>query len=111
MAGAVGAAGGGLSEDDFCDATAVMTRSLYACPDVRTTHRLVRVNVNAPGETPGLFALKSAMDELASAPALDPLELRLRNHAETDGHDGRRFSSKTLRELPITLDALATARA
>lgn len=66
------------------------TRKLYACPNITTAYRLVHGNLagpftmRGPGETPGLFALESAMDELAYALDMDPLELRLRNYAEID---------------------------
>ena len=49
-----------------------------------------------PGHGPGSFALESAMDELAAALAIDPLELRLRNHADRDPHSGLPWSSKSL---------------
>src|SRR5205085_4551551 len=51
-----------------------------------------------PGETPGLFAVESAMDELAYALGIDPIELRLRNHADTDPENDKPWSSKSLRE-------------
>jgi xanthine dehydrogenase YagR molybdenum-binding subunit len=77
---------------------------LYACDNVAISHRLVRVNVGtptpmrAPGETPGSFALESAMDELAYALGMDPIELRLKNYAERDPVDGKPWSSKHLQE-------------
>jgi xanthine dehydrogenase YagR molybdenum-binding subunit len=77
---------------------------LYACDNVAISHRLVRVNVGtpapmrAPGETPGSFALESAMDELAYALGMDPIELRLKNHADRDPVDGKPWSSKHLQE-------------
>ena len=40
--------------------------------------------MRAPGEASGSFALESAMDELAYALNIDPVELRLRNHADVD---------------------------
>ncbi len=58
---------------EFAEQTAVISRTLYATPNVHTLHRLVRLDVptpkwmRAPGETPGSFALESAMDELAVA--------------------------------------------
>jgi xanthine dehydrogenase YagR molybdenum-binding subunit len=55
--------------------------------------------MRAPHEGPGMFALESAMDELAAELDIDPLELRLRNYAENDPSDGRPFSSKKLREV------------
>src|SRR5260370_1440772 len=69
---------------EFADPTAVPTRVMYAAPNRRTTHRLARLDVpatawmRAPGECPGMFALESAMDELAIACGLDPIELRIR---------------------------------
>src|SRR5437763_5949656 len=54
--------------------------------------------MRAPGEASGSFALESAMDELAAALKMDPLEMRLRNYAETDPHEDKPFSSKSLRQ-------------
>jgi xanthine dehydrogenase YagR molybdenum-binding subunit len=54
--------------------------------------------MRAPSAAPALFALESAMDELAVALALDPLELRLRCYSDRDQHDDRPYSSKALRE-------------
>ena len=54
--------------------------------------------MRAPGESSGSFALESAVDELAHELHMDPLELRLRNYAETDPLDGKPFSSKHLRQ-------------
>ncbi len=80
------------------------TRSLYAIPNLETAHRLVRINVatptamRAPGECPGMFALECAMDELAHALGMDPVELRLANHADVHPDTGLPWSSKHLRE-------------
>jgi xanthine dehydrogenase YagR molybdenum-binding subunit len=88
---------------EYADPVGNATRWLYACAHVRTTHRLKRVNapqpipMRAPGEGPGLFALETALDELAQACGLDPLELRRRNFAEVDGHSGLPWSSNGLR--------------
>ncbi|MGD0530448.1 MAG: molybdopterin cofactor-binding domain-containing protein, partial [Polyangiaceae bacterium] len=92
------------SFDEFVEPSAIQTRMLYACPNVETSHRLVRLDVGtptfqrAPGESTGTFALESAMDELSYALRMDPLELRLRNYAETSPEDGKPWSSKSLRE-------------
>jgi xanthine dehydrogenase YagR molybdenum-binding subunit len=89
--------------DQFVEPAAGQTRMLYACPNISTTHRLVRLDVptptftRAPGETSGSYALEAAMDELAYALAIDPLELRLRNYAEREPDGGRPWSSKSLR--------------
>jgi xanthine dehydrogenase YagR molybdenum-binding subunit len=90
--------------DEFVEPSAVVTRMLYSCPNVSTSHRLVKLDVptptfmRAPGESSGSFALECAMDELAVALKLDPVELRLRNYAERDEGEGKPWSSKSLRE-------------
>lgn len=90
--------------EDWLEPSAIQTPMLYACPNVETDHTLVRMNIGsptfmrAPGEATGTFALESAMDELAYALRLDPLELRLRNHADRDQLRDLPFSSKSLRE-------------
>ena len=53
---------------------------------------LLQPSVRAPGEAPGSFALESAMDELAYELSIDPLELRLRNHADTEPSTGKPWS-------------------
>ena len=89
---------------EFSESVGLATRLLYDCDNVATTHRLVGTNyglptyMRAPGEAPGLFALESAMDELAAALPMDPLALRLANYAERDGNANKPFSSKHLRE-------------
>ncbi len=90
--------------DEFVEPSALQTRMLYACPNVATSHRLIRLDVatptftRAPGESTGTFALESAMDELAVALAMDPIALRLANYAEHDPDEGKPWSSKSLRE-------------
>ena len=90
--------------EDFTEAAAQPTRELYACANVDTTQRLAKLNVGtptfqrAPGESTGTFALESAMDELAYALGMDPVELRLKNHADTVPSSGKPWSSKKLRE-------------
>jgi xanthine dehydrogenase YagR molybdenum-binding subunit len=77
---------------------------LYACPNVHTRLRLVPLDTNtptamrAPGFESGLLALECALDEMAAAAGLDPLELRLRNYAERDASQDLPYSSKALRE-------------
>jgi len=90
--------------EDHIERTILATRVLYACPHVSTRYRLVKLDVNTPtwmrgpGEVTGLFALESAMDELAYALKMDPLELRLRNHANADQEINKPWSSKSLKE-------------
>jgi xanthine dehydrogenase YagR molybdenum-binding subunit len=87
---------------EFTEQTAVVTRSMYAAPNRRTGHRLGQLDVpspswmRAPGECPGMFALESAVDELARACALDPVELRIRNEPERHPEDDIAFSSRNL---------------
>ena len=90
--------------EEFTEATVNISRFLYACPNVTTRYRLVPLNVctpiwmRGPGEATGCFALESAMDELAFALNLDPVEFRLRNHADTDPERNIPWSSKFLKE-------------
>ena len=101
---------------EYADPLGTTARVLYACPNVATSHRLVRVNapqpnpMRAPGEGPGSFALESAMDELAAELRIDPLELRLRNFAGHDQHAGRPWSTNSLRECyRVAADAFGWA--
>jgi xanthine dehydrogenase YagR molybdenum-binding subunit len=86
--------------EDCVDPTAM----LYSCPNVAAAQQEVALNMGTPtpmrgpGRTPALFAIESAMDELAIKLNLDPLQVRLRNYAELDESSGRPWSSKHLRE-------------
>ena len=77
---------------EFAEPVGLATEMLYDCPNVAVTHRLVATNASlptymrAPGLASGNFALESAIDELAVALHMDPLEFRLRNYAETEPH-------------------------
>ena len=87
---------------EFAEQTAVATRMMYAAPNRRTTHRLARLDMpvptimRAPGECPGMYALESAMDEMAIACGLDPIEFRIRNEPDVDPETGHPFSSRGL---------------
>jgi xanthine dehydrogenase YagR molybdenum-binding subunit len=76
---------------------------MYACPNVSTKYRLLELDVNTPtwmrgpGDATGMFALESAMDELAYAMKLDPLEIRLRNYADRDYERNLPWSAKGLK--------------
>jgi xanthine dehydrogenase YagR molybdenum-binding subunit len=91
--------------DDYAENCTEPTPVLYSCPNVTSQQHLVNLNIGTPtpmrgpGTTPGLYALESAMDELAIKLNLDPLELRLHNYAETDESTSKPFSSKHLREV------------
>jgi xanthine dehydrogenase YagR molybdenum-binding subunit len=90
--------------DEFVEPSGLQTTMLYTSPNLTVTHRLTKLNVGtptymrAPGESSGSFALESAMDELAYAVGMDPIQLRLKNYAETDPDAKLPFSSKSLRE-------------
>jgi len=91
--------------DDYVEYAALASRHLWrASGGIATSHKVVHVNRNspvvlrAPMEAQGHFALECAMDELAYATGVDPVELRLRNDTDTDPYSGRPFSTRALRE-------------
>ncbi|MGA8974146.1 MAG: xanthine dehydrogenase family protein molybdopterin-binding subunit [Pseudolabrys sp.] len=91
--------------DDYVEYAAMASRHLWrASGGISTSHKVVRVNRNspvvlrAPMEAQGHFALECAMDELAYATGIDPVELRLRNDTDSDPYSGRPFSTRDLRE-------------
>jgi xanthine dehydrogenase YagR molybdenum-binding subunit len=77
---------------------------LYRCANSELGQRLVKLDQNtpcdmrAPGGAEGAYAIECAMDELAYAANIDPLELRLINYSDKDQIEDRRYSSKELRE-------------
>ncbi|MFT4055675.1 MAG: xanthine dehydrogenase family protein molybdopterin-binding subunit [Novosphingobium sp.] len=77
-------------------------RSSYAAEtielDVHTVELDLLANtfMRAPGESVGTFALESAVDELAEALNIDPIELRIRNEPEVDPLNGMPFSSRRI---------------
>jgi xanthine dehydrogenase YagR molybdenum-binding subunit len=90
--------------EEYTETVLDPTRQLYACPNVQTHYRIAAMNVHSPtpmrgpGEATGLYALECALDELAVALKMDPVELRLRNHADVDPQSGRPWSSKSLKQ-------------
>lgn len=89
---------------EFAEQTAVTSRKMYASPNRRTSHRLAALDVpvpfwmRAPGECPGTYAAEVAMDELAVACAVDPIELRIRNEPAVDPETGNPWSGRHLVE-------------
>jgi xanthine dehydrogenase YagR molybdenum-binding subunit len=77
---------------------------LYKSDHAKYEHRLARLDLatscdqRAPSAASAVYALEAAMDELAVALELDPLELRLRCYSERDQHEDRPYGSKALRE-------------
>jgi xanthine dehydrogenase YagR molybdenum-binding subunit len=78
------------------------TARMYACPHIATAVNVVHADRNTPGfmrappETPYMFALECAMDELAYALHMDPIELRRVNDTQIDPVTGIAFSSRSL---------------
>src|ERR1700730_7875359 len=77
---------------------------LYKSDHAKYEHRLARLDLatscdqRAPSAASAVYALEAAMDELALALELDPLELRLRCYSERDQHEDIPYTSKKLRE-------------
>ncbi|SPS00496.1 xanthine dehydrogenase family protein molybdopterin-binding subunit [Cupriavidus taiwanensis] len=88
--------------EQFAEALTSVTPFLYSCPNVRTRYRLVPLDISTPtymrgpGEATGIFALECAMDELAHALGMDPLELRRRNEPGLDEGLQLPFSSRSM---------------
>jgi xanthine dehydrogenase YagR molybdenum-binding subunit len=78
------------------------TARMYACANIETKVSVVHADRNTPGfmrapaETPYMFALEAAMDELASELGMDPIELRRINDTQADPVDGKPYSSRSL---------------
>jgi xanthine dehydrogenase YagR molybdenum-binding subunit len=89
---------------EYAEQTAVPTRMMYAGANRKTSHRLAALDVpvpfwmRAPGECPGMYGLEVAMDELAVACDIDPIELRLRNEPDVDPDTGKPWSDRRLVE-------------
>ena len=92
------------SFETFSDNTTGFLKQVYACENLNMPLKVAATDLatptwmRAPGAVSGMFALESAMDELAYALKMDPMELRLVNYAEVDPESGKPFSSKALRE-------------
>lgn len=90
--------------DNYAESNSKIIGMLYASPNFEATYQLARANVmpstfmRAPGEAPGSFAIESSLDDIAYQLGLDPIEIRLRNHADKDPNDGKAWSSKSLKE-------------
>jgi xanthine dehydrogenase YagR molybdenum-binding subunit len=94
--------------DDYKEDCGESTPFLYSTPNLRVTAALARRNVGTPtpmrgpGAVPGLFALESAMDELAIKLKMDPVQLRLNNEPTRDESKNIPFSSRHLKECLTT---------
>jgi xanthine dehydrogenase YagR molybdenum-binding subunit len=89
--------------EDYTEVVVNWSGLLYQCENVKTEYDLVKLNtytpmdMRAPGAATGIPAFEAAIDELAYAVKMDPLEFRLKNYAEKDQNDKKPFSSKALR--------------
>jgi xanthine dehydrogenase YagR molybdenum-binding subunit len=94
----------GALDDGGVNPVTQVTSNAYACPNVATHDRRVRLHIpsphwmRGPGPTEGNFAVESALDELSYTLGIDPIELRLCNYTEVHPGSGRPWSSKALRE-------------
>ena len=93
---------------DYSEGCGEATPYLYSTPNMLLRGGKVKRNIGpptamrGPGAVPGLYALESAMDELAIKLKMDPIELRLRNEPEKDESNGKPFSSRHLKECLTT---------
>lgn len=91
--------------DSYIEYAAIASRHLWAASTgIATSHKVVHVSRNtptamrSPHEALGHFALECAMDELAYAARIDPVQLRLLNDSENDPLSGRPFSTRGMRK-------------
>ncbi|HSU19300.1 MAG TPA: xanthine dehydrogenase family protein molybdopterin-binding subunit, partial [Acidobacteriaceae bacterium] len=90
--------------DDYRENCGEATPFLYSTPNLTVTSALVQrtlgtpTPMRGPGAVPGLFAVESAMDELAIKLKMDPVELRLKNDTLTDESNGKPFSGRHYKE-------------
>ena len=92
------------SYEEFTESTLQQTRMMYTAPNVTTKYRILPLDVSTPiwmrgpGEATGAFALESAIDEIAHELGIDPLEMRIINHTDTDPDKNLPWSTKYLKE-------------
>ena len=90
--------------EDFARNDVGWSGALYKCANTKYSHRLAKLDLatpsdmRAPGAATGVYALECAMDELAVALKMDPLELRLRNYSDRQQDENAPYTSKQLRE-------------
>ncbi len=103
--------------EDYQEVVVNWSSLLYHCDNVELTYKLAQIDtyspadMRAPGAPLGVFAMESAMDEVAYALHVDPLALRLQNYAETDENEGKQWTSKELRAaLQLAAERFGWAR-
>ncbi|MBA2113593.1 xanthine dehydrogenase family protein molybdopterin-binding subunit [Bremerella alba] len=91
-------------KENYVEAFTLPTRMMYDTQTLRLAQRQCRLDtqlptfMRAPPETPGMFVLESAMDEMATKLGIDPLEFRIRNEPQKDIHKNKPFSGRYLVE-------------
>jgi len=91
-------------KDSYAEAFTMATRMMYQTESLRLAQRQSRLHtqsptfMRAPAETPGMFALETAIDELASELNLDPIELRILNEPRKSLYEEKPFSGRHLVE-------------
>jgi xanthine dehydrogenase YagR molybdenum-binding subunit len=89
--------------EDYNETLVNWSGLLYQCPNVKLEYKLANLDfyspcdMRAPGATTGVWAIETAMDELADKVGIDPLELRLKNYTDRDQDEDKSFSSKELK--------------
>ena len=90
--------------EDFARNDTGWSGALYKCANTKYSHKLAKLDLatpadmRAPGAATGVYALECAMDELAVALKIDPVELRLRNYSDRQQDEDAPYTSKALRE-------------
>ena len=90
--------------ENFTEGVVNMAKFMYQCDNVNTQYIVVPVDLGVPiwmrgpGEATGAFALESAIDEMAHALDMDPLEFRIKNDPEKDQQRNKPFSDKNIKE-------------
>jgi xanthine dehydrogenase YagR molybdenum-binding subunit len=94
--------------EDYQENTVNWSGLLYDCANTKFSYELAKLDtytpsdMRAPGAVLGLYALEAAMDELAYATGVDPVELRLRNYiADRDQNTNKKLTSKALRDCYV----------
>ena len=90
--------------EDYAETVVNWSAQAYHCDNVRVGYQVVALNeytpqsMRAPGAVTGVYALECAVDELAAAARIDPVEFRVINFSPVDQMEGKPFSSKQVRE-------------
>lgn len=90
--------------ENFTEGIVNVSQFLYECPNVVTSYKLLPLNINTPiwmrgpGPATGCFALECALDELAYKLNIDPVELRMINHADVHPMTKQEWTTKFLKE-------------